>query len=161
MTRDVDSPPKTSRGKGHMIKPKDLLVPEWMLVEAMGRKRIRTVKELTSRLSAAGLKLSEPHVSRIVRRMPGYLSIELLKALLFILDCDVADLIRFHRIPNEADKMPAPGSPTSAIAEAKKNASDSPEEPGKRRKRRRTFDPAESIFSGMPADDDDEDRGTK
>ena len=156
MTEETGTPRREAPGNGAATKSKDTLVEDWKIVEAMGRARIRKIADLTERLNAVGLKISAPQVSRIVKGPPKYLSIDLLKALIVVLDCELSDLIVFNRVTSEEARENAPEPASPARPGLKTGEPPKPKGPAERRKPSRRKDPDRSLLASMPDDGDGE-----
>lgn len=65
----------------------------WHLAELMAQRGISSASELSRQLTKAGHEVTPTHTARIVKERPGKLDMELLEALLAVLNCTVGDLL--------------------------------------------------------------------
>lgn len=66
----------------------------WELIVVMASRRIKTMTELSRRLHAVGYEISAGQLGRLAyAELPGRLNIELLRALMTVLDCGLSDLL--------------------------------------------------------------------
>jgi DNA-binding Xre family transcriptional regulator len=65
----------------------------WQLRKLMVERAIRSASELKRRLEEIGHEITTAHAARIVNEMPRRISIDLLGALMTVLDCSVSDLL--------------------------------------------------------------------
>jgi DNA-binding Xre family transcriptional regulator len=72
----------------------------------MAKRKIRRVTDLHRQLMELGVEISSAQLSRIVAQRPKHLNMEILDALLTVLDCDIADLISVEK--PELPEQPAP-----------------------------------------------------
>ncbi|MBA9851978.1 XRE family transcriptional regulator [Ralstonia pickettii] len=66
----------------------------WDLIVVMASRRIKSMTELRRRLHAIGYEISAGQLGRLAyAELPGRLNIELLRALMTVLDCRLSDLL--------------------------------------------------------------------
>ena len=66
---------------------------EWRLLVAMSKKRIRKTVDLQRMLADYGVNISSQQLGRLVAGCPHRLNMELLEALVNVLDCGIGDLL--------------------------------------------------------------------
>jgi DNA-binding Xre family transcriptional regulator len=77
----------------------------WELAVLMAVRRIRSAAELARRLQTVGHNITSIHLSRIIHDRPQRLSMELLDALLTVLDCTPNELMPVHEVPSLEQEM--------------------------------------------------------
>lgn len=85
----------------------------WRLKALMDERRITGARELQARLRAAGCEISLPQLGRLLKNPPRRLTLELLAALVGVLDCTAHDLL-WRLPPDQAADGPRP--PRSRVA---------------------------------------------
>lgn len=65
----------------------------WQLPVVMAMRRIKSATELHRRLNAIGMEISSAQLSRMMHKRPQRLSMELLDALVTVLECEITDLL--------------------------------------------------------------------
>jgi DNA-binding Xre family transcriptional regulator len=81
----------------------------WHLRQVMATRGMFSTTDLLGPLSERGIKLSSSQVYRLVTDRPERLSLKILRALLDILDCDMADLIEPVAVARPARKTKVAG----------------------------------------------------
>ncbi|WP_080426891.1 helix-turn-helix domain-containing protein [Burkholderia ubonensis] len=79
---------------------------DWQLHMMMAKRRIKSNVELQRRLQEVGYEISSTQIGRLVdQRLPPRLTLELLRALITVLNCGVQDLLV---VSTPASEEPAP-----------------------------------------------------
>lgn len=95
-----------------MNNPNHLKPIDWQLHMMMAKRRIKSNVELQRRLQGVGYEISSTQIGRLVdQRLPPRLTLELLRALITVLDCEVQDLLVVPSSPNEEPAPPAAPEP--------------------------------------------------
>lgn len=71
----------------------------WKLPTVMSEREVYTQSQLQELLKDAGVTISTPQLSRIHKKLPEFLKVEILEGLLTVLDCTIDDLIQVKEEP--------------------------------------------------------------
>lgn len=73
----------------------------WRLRVMLAERGLRSATALHHRLADIGLDISSAHLSRMMHARPKRLSMELLDALLEVLQCELSDLMRVQEVSEQ------------------------------------------------------------
>jgi DNA-binding Xre family transcriptional regulator len=76
----------------------------WKLRLTMVSKGVNTATELKRRLQLYGYEITTTHAARIVAERPHRISVELLEALVNVLDCEPNDILFIEAVEEGAEK---------------------------------------------------------
>jgi len=102
-----------------MKKPRVRKKIVWKLPTVMSEREVYTQSQLQELLKDYGISISTPQLSRIHKKLPEFLKVEILEGLLTVLDCTIDDLIQVKEEPyddgdgGEKIEKPVPEKTTS------------------------------------------------